>query len=312
VGLLGDLALLAIALQVIALLLLHLSRAPFALPKNNLKAVLKARAARPGALKPLAVCAGDSLTQALVSADWVGSLAHRHPSYEFANAGLNNELAWNILRRADELIEAGPSLLVLLVGTNDALASLSAPMGLRYMAEQVLPRLPDRAFFQTSLKALAEKLKGGLPWCRIILSSPPPIGEDPESPEWAHSASFASLSREVAEELGIQHADLFGAFAAAIEADRAKAIGSGAAPSKPPSFKRFRPVMRRALVDRLILGMGYEEIARRSGMRYFTDFVHFSEKGAEICESVIDAAIRAPWPRTQARARREPRRDGRR
>jgi lysophospholipase L1-like esterase len=71
---------------------------------------------RPGT-STLVACVGDSLTAGQLSADWVGMLAERlgPQGYEFVDAGVNSQLAWNVPQRLDEVIACDPEVVTLLV-----------------------------------------------------------------------------------------------------------------------------------------------------------------------------------------------------
>jgi lysophospholipase L1-like esterase len=60
-----------------------------------------------------------------MSADYLALLRARLGSdgYEFVNAGINGNLAWNVLQRLDEVVACRPDAVTLLVGTTDVLAT---------------------------------------------------------------------------------------------------------------------------------------------------------------------------------------------
>ena len=92
-------------------------------PKRFLK-----RGRRPGT-RTLVVCAGDSITHALMSADYLRMLeqALGDQGYEFVNAGWNGDLAYNLGARLDDIIDCNPDVVTILIGTNDAAAHIEAP-----------------------------------------------------------------------------------------------------------------------------------------------------------------------------------------
>lgn len=282
-GLIGNLALLAVAAWAAGLLLINLSRAPFALPPNNLQALAR-RGGKGG--RPLCVCAGDSITQGMVSASYVDALAARLPGIEFANAGLNNELAWNLFRRADEILRAEPDFIAVLIGTNDLIATLGRPRALRYLAEQGLPRLPSAAFYESCLRALLVRLRAGTSR-PILVMSPPPIGEDPASAIWARSIEYAEMSRRAAADEGADYVDLNAAMRGAIL--RARAAGGLRA---MPPLRGIAAAERAATWKRLVLGRDYDAIAAARGFTHVTDFVHLSGRGAAVVADALGDWLR--------------------
>jgi len=72
-------------------------------PRNDLQAFLQ-RGKR--AVSSVVVCAGDSLTHASLSADYVSRLRQRLSShaYEIVNAGLNGNESTDLLRRIPDIV----------------------------------------------------------------------------------------------------------------------------------------------------------------------------------------------------------------
>ena len=73
------------------------------------------------------VCVGNSITHGQVSYNYVNILSERlsDNGYQFVNAGINGNLAYNVVKRLGKIIECDPDYVTLLIGTNDANASLS-------------------------------------------------------------------------------------------------------------------------------------------------------------------------------------------
>lgn len=101
------------------------------------------------------VCVGDSLTAAQVSVDYIKMLAAAElgRSMKFTNAGVNGDLAFNVLQRLDSVIDLQPDAITVLIGTNDANASLSEKKHPDDDADEkaapppghrLVPREPDR------------------------------------------------------------------------------------------------------------------------------------------------------------------------
>jgi lysophospholipase L1-like esterase len=79
------------------------------------------------------VCFGASLTAGTVSADYVAMLRARPAlaGFRFENHGSNGDLAWNGLQRLHRVIGEAPDFVTILIGTNDANATLSERNRLR-------------------------------------------------------------------------------------------------------------------------------------------------------------------------------------
>jgi len=65
------------------------------------------------------VCLGASIVRDRVSVDFVEILRRRHPGFEFVNAGVNSNVAYELMHRLDPVIACRPAGVVILVGTND-------------------------------------------------------------------------------------------------------------------------------------------------------------------------------------------------
>ena len=94
----------------------------------------------------MVVCIGDSITHGRVSHNYVDLLAgrFRDGNVVFVNAGINSELAWNVVQRLDAVIACKPDVVtVLSYGTNDANATLSEANGRRAVKKmKTAPRPP--------------------------------------------------------------------------------------------------------------------------------------------------------------------------
>ena len=107
------------------------------------------------------ICVGASITHGQVSYNYVNILSDRfgHDDYQFVNAGINGNLAYNVVKRLDEIIKCDPDYVTVLIGTNDANASLSEKNSARYMRDMALPDKPNAEFFRTNVKELISQLK---------------------------------------------------------------------------------------------------------------------------------------------------------
>jgi lysophospholipase L1-like esterase len=162
-------------------------------PANDPKAFMKTRASRPeGPPRPLAVCAGDSITRGAASVNYVDMLASRLPDWDFVNAGVNSELAYNLALRLDPIIELQPEAVTILIGSNDVNATFGLHSALGYYALQRLPERPNLLFYTENLTLIVRRLKKETK-ARIALLSLPPIGEEiGHAPRSTRASSGAS------------------------------------------------------------------------------------------------------------------------
>jgi lysophospholipase L1-like esterase len=233
------------------------------------------------------VCVGDSLTQGNVSYDYVHVLASRlePDGYTVLNAGVNGDLAWNVLQRIDAVTRGEPAYVVLLVGTNDARACESDRAATRYERRKALPQTPDGAFFEESYRGLLEALATS--GCtRTILVTIPPLGERGDEPVVeAVGRVNAFIAREAAER-ELPCLDLHGALERQLDAgprDRAPEYGA----------RTSQRLMVRAVLLRYLLRWSWDRIARHHGMRLLSDMVHLDETGGGTLVDLVEQEVRS-------------------
>ena len=106
------------------------------------------------------VCAGDSITNGLMSANYVSVLQHDlGRSYDVVNAGVNGELAWNLLQRLDDIIACQPDVVTVLIGTNDAAAHIDESWQADYVKRQHLPQQPTLDWYEESLERIVTRFE---------------------------------------------------------------------------------------------------------------------------------------------------------
>ena len=93
--------------------------------------------------KKIIACIGDSLTHGNIGQNWVDYLRHQFPNDIFLNEGINGNTAWQVIQRLDPILQCQPDLIILLIGTNDALGSFDIDSGIRYKKNNNLPEAPS-------------------------------------------------------------------------------------------------------------------------------------------------------------------------
>jgi lysophospholipase L1-like esterase len=232
------------------------------------------------------VCLGDSLTQGNASFDYVHALASRlePDGYTVMNAGVNGDLAWNVLERVEAVLRGEPTYVVLLVGTNDARAIESEWAARRYEKQKKLPRTPDTALFEESYRALLEALV--ISGCtRTVAVTVPPLGERGDGPEAAIVDRINGFVARQAAERDLSCLDLHGALDRILaSADRSGAPAYGARAS--------RRLVVRAVLLRYLLRWRWDRIAAHHGMRLLTDMIHLDEAAGAVLVDLVEQEIR--------------------
>lgn len=224
----------------------------------------------------LVACAGASVTLGRMSESYVALLEARlGQRFQFANAGRNGDLAYNLLQRIDPVVALRPDVVILQIGTNDVNASLSPELAERYRSLKKLPRTPDREFYRESLVALVRRLRQGTP-ARVAMLSLPLIGEDLASAENERVRSYNEVLRELAAAEGATYLPLHEAMA-----DRVRAAG----PYVSAPFANRQIV--EAMAQRYLLGRSYDQVGARYGYRLLSDGLHLNGAGAAIVADLI-------------------------
>ena len=252
-------------------------RMPSNSPGNFNKAQLSVQKSK------VAVCVGDSITHAAVSCNYVDILSGRDSlrGYTFVNAGINSELAYNVVQRANAIVTCKPSVITILIGTNDAAASLSAANQKRYTKEMKLPRLPDRGWYRENLQLLIQKLKAGT-HARIAVFSLPPIGEERESVAYKRAQEYSTIVKEVALAEKITYLPLN---------ERMDEIIAKRKMKNTPVYDENMYLMFKGIVQHYLFGQSYDEIASSNNYMFITDTLHLNCVGAAMMADMIEEFV---------------------
>ena len=228
----------------------------------------------------VAVCVGDSITHGTVSCNYVDILSGRDRlrGYKFVNAGINSELAYNVVQRADGIMACNPAVITILIGTNDAAASLSSGNQKRYTKDMNLPRLPDRGWYRENLQLLIQKFKTGTR-ARIAVFSLPPIGEARESVAYKRAQEYSALVKEVALSEKVTYLPLN---------ERMDEIIAKRGMKNTPVYNENMYLMFKGIVQHYLLGLSYDEIASSNNYFLITDTLHLNCVGAALMADMVE------------------------
>lgn len=235
---------------------------------------------RPGA-SSVVVCVGDSITQGDVSTDWVRVLDERlRPSgFQFVNAGVNGNLAFDIAGRLDEVVACRPDVVTLLVGTNDVNARFDASWEARYRKDNRLPVAPDLAFYTSNLDRIFTRVRAETS-ARVVALDVPMLGEDLDSRMNGLVAEYNDALRRVAERHAVPVLPLNARLRAALPAGH----------QPPPYAGKTGPVVLAALRARL-LRRGWDAASRAAGLALLTDHIHINDTAGAILADLVERSI---------------------
>jgi lysophospholipase L1-like esterase len=225
------------------------------------------------------VCFGDSLTRGQVSADYLTMLESRTTGghFTFTNAGVNGDLAYNALQRIDPVIEQQPEFVTVLLGTNDANASLSEK-NIRMMTRmKKLTTRPTIDWYRENLTAIAKRLTTETS-AKVALLSLPVLGQELGSESVLRSAQYSAVVKEIAESCDVTYLPLN-------ETQTAHLRAGGHTPGI--AFRDGRALSARAATQHFVLGRSFDSISRRRGLELTTDMIHQNTRGATIIADLI-------------------------
>ncbi len=240
--------------------------------------------------KNVVVLMGDSITHGRIGVNYVDMVEDQlnGDQFEIINAGINSELAWNNLQRVDEVIQCDPDIVTVLIGTNDANATLSPDAMRSYVRRMKLPRDPDSDWYKESLISLVQKLKTETN-AQIALLSIPTIGEESNHPAFLRSSEFSSIVQDIAEETNVTYLPL-----------HEKMIDFLRDAPRTPTYPYEKSYMGmfKAILKRYLLRKSWDKIANNSGVSLHVDYMHLNTAGARMIADLIGEFIQSALTRT--------------
>lgn len=228
--------------------------------------------------KQVVVLMGDSITHGQIGENYVSMLSEQlGANYDLINAGVNSQLAWNLLERLDEIIECDPDIITILIGTNDANAAISESDAIYYKKRMNLPKLPDREWFRDTLNAIIERLLQETT-AQIAILSIPPIGEVPEDSAFRISKEYSDIIKETAMKTGATYLPLHERMTEVLMKQPGR-------PSYP--LKKFKIEMIKALFKRYFLRKTWNDIGEAAGFYLHIDYLHLNTRGAQLVVDLI-------------------------
>lgn len=231
--------------------------------------------------RTLVACVGDSITHGSVSASYVDLLRRRlaPDGFAFVNAGVNGDLAWNVLQRIDDVIACRPDAVTLLVGTNDVNATRDAESQEFYRGAKGLPQPASEEWYAESVAAVLDRLRAGTE-ARLLVLDIPILGEDLDSVMNRRVDAYNLALREVCAARGVPCLPLHDGLVALLPPDH-----------RPPPGVSDRMLMLRSAFAHLVLRRSWDDIARSRGLAVLTDHVHLSERGAAVAADLLADAL---------------------
>jgi lysophospholipase L1-like esterase len=224
-------------------------------------------------------CIGDSLTHGNVGQSWVEYLRNEFPNDIFLNEGINGNTVWQVLNRLEPILTCKPDIVILMIGTNDALGSFDKNSGLRYMRNYNLPEAPTFEKYKDQLLELIERLSE-VP--EIAICTIPPIGENNDSLVNIHVKRFNEFIESIAKQNNINLLP--------VSNNLWSDISSRTYPLLNDYNPKAIPLMRRifgGIFHHYIFKKTWNMIAIAKGQWILFDQIHLNERGAQIVFKVV-------------------------
>ena len=220
-------------------------------------------------------CIGDSLTHGNIGQSWVDYLRQEFPNDVFLNEGINGNTAWQVIQRLDPILQCQPDLIILLIGTNDALGSFDINSGLRYKKNNELPEVPTLEKYKEHLNELIEKI--GIQ-SKFVICTLPPIGENVNSEVNKHVNLFNDYIKLIANQKNLSLLTVSDALWSE--------INSRTYPIKLDFNSKAMPLMLKRILGGIfhhyLFKKSWNDISRAKGQWILFDQIHLNERGAEI------------------------------
>ena len=225
--------------------------------------------------KKIIACIGDSLTHGNIGQSWVDYLRQEFPNDIFLNEGINGNTAWQVIQRLDPILQCQPDLIILMIGTNDALGSFDINSGLRYKKNNELPEVPTLEKYKEHLNELIEKIGFS---SKFAICTLPPIGENVYSEVNKHVSLFNNYIKLIANQKKLSLLPVSDALCSE--------INSRTYPIKLDFNSKAMPLMMKRILGGIfhhyLFKKSWNDISRAKGQWILFDQIHLNERGAEI------------------------------
>ena len=235
--------------------------------------------------KHIVVCLGASMVHGQVSYNFVNILDQRmaEEGFQFINAGVAGDQAYNVLMRLDSVIEYKPDFVIILVGTNDVAATLSPALARIFRLTRRFPHPPSAEFYKYNMLRIINMLKDRTT-AKIALASLPVLGEDLESTPNQRIKDYNALLKGIADEKQVSYLPVY---ERQEEYLRENQQGGG----RP--YEGGGILAIKALARHYLLRQSFDEISRKHHFLLLTDGIHMNSRGATFIADEIESFLRS-------------------
>jgi lysophospholipase L1-like esterase len=232
-------------------------------------------------------CLGSSTTASRGTYKWIDQLEERpeNSRFRFVNFGVGGDLSFNTVRHLDRVIAVQPDRVIVLIGTNDIMASVFPNFRRFVRVSKRVSEEPSPARFEENLAIIVRRLQREAN-ARVGLSSLAPLGEEPRSrhPVQARLNDLITTYNGIIGEAASIGSTDYIPFHEAFQERLAQTNTT-----KPFTRFSFPSFYRDYLVRELILRQSFDEISRRNGWEFHIDGIHLNTKGGRILTATVQS-----------------------
>ena len=228
-------------------------------------------------------CIGDSLTHGNIGDCWVESLRDEYPEDTFLNEGINGDVVWQVQQRIEPILSCKPDIVILMIGSNDAMASFNKHSGERYKHNNNLPEVPTFESYQRLLPELLDSLSD-IP--KIALCTIPPVGENPDSAVNQHVKMFNDFIELTASNKNISLIP--------VSSFLWDDLSSRTYPFRKDYDPKVLPIIKRiygGMFHHYIFKKTWNDVAKSKGQWILFDQIHLNERGAQLVLNLVKKYI---------------------
>jgi lysophospholipase L1-like esterase len=204
---------------------------------------------------------------------------HKH-GFHFVNAGVNGDLAYNVLRRLDTVVDKQPDFIILLVGTNDVIGALVPRLAKWYRRSKRLPQLPTEQWYYDNILNIVHYLKENTR-AKIALASLPVLGENLTSTFNKTVNTYNGHLKEIATQEQVGYLPVH---------ERQEEYLTRTQPTGR-DFESDGRLTRGLLIRHYLLRQSFDTISKRYGYLLVTDGIHMNSRGASFITEEIESFL---------------------
>jgi lysophospholipase L1-like esterase len=230
----------------------------------------------PGASTVL-VCVGDSITEGVGSADWVAMLGEQVGAHgvQAVNAGVAGDLAWNVLRRLDTVIQCDPDIVTLMVGTNDVALEPVSFLSHLTLRMKGVRQPPNLEWFSENVSMILRRLRSET-HARLAVIEIPMLGEDLDSKTNERVNTYNEALRSIAAEQAVMCLPLHDRLVELLPPGHV-----------PPPYEVKVGLTVRAQFQHHVLRHSWDEVSASNNLTLLSDHTHLSERAARVVADLV-------------------------